>query len=498
MLEVAMQTTIKSLHKKGYSQAYIARTLGVSRNTVSKVIKSEERGEEQLIKKPYPSILDEFKEFIEIQLNKGLSKQRIYQDLVRDYNFKGSYTAVKDYSRKLLSTTQKVYMVMTSLPGEEAQVDYGYVGTIKVDGKPRKAWVFIMALSYSRYMYASIVFDQSVKSFIQSHVEAFHFFGGVPETVKIDNLKAAVVEADFYEPVLQRTYASFAAHYGFYAQPCRIYTPTDKGKVESNVKYVKDNCFKGRDFKDIKDAREFLSRWLTETANKRIHGTIKKIPLELFETAEKPKLLKLPQEDFIFSKTAQATVHPNCHVAYGGNYYSVPYAYIGCEVDVIEINNLVKVFYKNEEIALHNLCKDSKGDHITNTEHYPESKNITTEEILSRQETEMKQIGSYALEFFYAFCRKGLISKYLYHNISGVLALRKNYADSVIDQACRRALYYNSITYGTVKKICERGLIMLPVDDGIVDDEITNNKTEIARDLAYYDQLTNLGVIEHE
>lgn len=493
-----MQTTIKSLHKKGYSQAYIARTLGVSRNTVRKVIKCEERGEEQLIKKPYPSILDEFREFIEIQLNKGLSKQRIYQDLVRDYNFKGSYTAVKDYSRKLLSTTQKAYMVMTSLPGEEAQVDYGYVGTIKVDGKPRKAWVFIMSLSYSRYMYVSIVFDQSVKSFIQSHIDAFHFFGGVPETIKIDNLKAGVVEADFYEPVLQRTYASFAAHYGFYAQPCRIYTPTDKGKVESNVKYVKDNCFKGRDFQDIKDARDFLSRWLTETANKRIHGTIKKVPFELFETAEKPKLLKLPQEDFIFSKTAQATVHPNCHVAYGGNYYSVPYAYIGCEVDVIEINNLVKVFYKNEEIALHNLCKDSKGDHITNTEHYPESKNITTEEILSRQETEMKQIGSYALEFFYAFCRKGLISKYLYHNISGVLALRKNYADSVIDQACRRALYYDSITYGTVKKICDRGLIMLPVDDGIVDDEITNNKTEIARDLAYYDQLTNLGVIEHE
>lgn len=498
MLEVSMQTTIKSLHKKGYSNAYIARTLGVSRNTVSKVIRSEERGEEQLIKKPHPSILDEYREFIEIQLNKGLSKQRIYQDLVRDFNFKGSYTAVKDYSRKLMTTTQKAYMVLTALPGEEAQVDYGYIGTIKVNGKPRKAWVFIMVLSYSRYMYASIEFDQSVKSFIQCHIEAFHFFGGVPETVKIDNLKAAVVEADFYEPVLQRTYAAFAAHYGFYAQPCRVYTPTDKGKVESNVKYVKDNCFKGRDFRDIEEARAFLSHWLNETANKRLHGTIKRVPAQLFEEAEKPKLMKLPQEDFIFSKTGRAIVNPNCHIAYCGNYYSVPYAYIGCEVDVIEINRLVKVFYKNEEIALHSLCKESKGDHITNNEHYPESKNITTEEILSRQETEMKQIGANALEFFYAFCRKGLIGKYLYHNISGVLALRKSYADSEIDQACRRALYYDSINYGTVKKICERGLISLPVDDKHSAEEHTAAETDIARDLSHYQQMTILGVIGRE
>jgi len=498
MLEVAMQTTIKSLHKKGFSNTYIARTLGVSRNTVSKVIRSEERGEEQLVKKPHPSMLDEYREFIEIQLNKGLSRQRIYQDLVREFNFKGSYTAVKDYARKMLATTQKAYMVMTALPGEEAQVDYGYIGTIKVNGKPKKAWVFIMALSYSRYMYVSIEFDQSVRSFIQAHVDAFHFFGGVPETVKIDNLKAAVVEADFYEPVLQRTYAAFAAHYGFYAQPCRVNTPTDKGKVESNVKYVKDNCFKGRDFKDIEEARTFLSHWLKDTANKRLHGTIKRVPAQLFEEVEKHKLMKLPQEDFIFSKTSRAIVNPNCHIAYGGNYYSVPYAYIGCEVDVIEINRLVKIFYKNEEIALHNLRKEAKGDHITNNEHYPESKNITKEEILSRQETEMRQIGANALEFFYAFCRKGLVGKYLYHNISGVLALRKNYTDSEIDQACRRALYYDSISYGTVKKICERGLISLPVDDKRSVEEHNMAETEIVRDLSHYQQMTILGVIGHE
>lgn len=347
-------------------------------------------------------------------------------------------------------------------------------------------------------MYATIVFDQSVKSFIQSHVEAFHFFGGVPETVKIDNLKAAVIEADFYEPILQRTYAAFAAHYGFYAQPCRVYTPTDKGKVESNVKHIKVNCFKGRDFNNIEDARDFLKRWLDDIANKRIHGTIKKVPLELFEEEEKRKLLKLPSEDFIFSKTARAIVNPNCHIAYGGNYYSVPHGFVGSEVDVLEINNLIKVFCKNEEIALHNLCQGLKGEYITNTSHYPESKNITSEQILSRQEIEMQQIGPYALEFFHEFCRKGIVGKYIHHNISGVLALRKKYDNSIIDLACRRALYYNSITYGTVKKICERGLVILPVDDKRAVDIVSTDLTEISRDLSQYGHMTSLGVIGHE
>ena len=118
-------------------------------------------------------------------------------------------------------------------------------------------------------MYVSITLDQSVRTFIRCHAEAFRYFGGVPQTVKIDCLKAAIMEADFYEPTVQRTYAAFADYYGFLPNPCRVYTPTDKGKVESNVKYVKENCFKGRDFKDLEDAKKFLLSWLKETANSR-------------------------------------------------------------------------------------------------------------------------------------------------------------------------------------------------------------------------------------
>ena len=181
-------------------------------------------------KKPHPSMLDKYREFIETSIYKELSATRIFQDLQREYGFEGGYSTVRDYIRKIKADNQKAYMVIQTLPGEESQVDFGYIGTLNVGGKRKKAWVFIMTLSYSRYMFVKIVFDQKVITFIQCHVDAFKYFGGVPETVKIDNLKAGIIEANFFEPIVQRTYAAFAAHYDFWAQPCQVYRPTDKEK----------------------------------------------------------------------------------------------------------------------------------------------------------------------------------------------------------------------------------------------------------------------------
>ena len=163
---------------------------------------------------------------------------------------------------------------------------------------------------------------------------------------------------------------------------------------------------------------------------------------------------------------------------------------------MIEVNNLLKIYFKGEEIALHPLCKDLKGEHITDNTHYPANKNITGKEILSRQQEEMKEIGENAFVFFQTFCNKGVMQKYDYRTISGILALRSKYKNVVIDKACKRALYYNSITYGTVKKICEKGLIALPVEHN--ESFVNEDVTEMARDLSCYTQLSLLGVIDNE
>jgi len=492
MLGVHMQTTVKTLFEKGHSKTRIGEILGIDRKTVRKILKQPDK-ETHIEKKPHPSMLDKHREFIEVCISKELSATRVFQDLQRKYSFEGKYTTVRDYIRKLRNNHQKAFMKIETLPGEESQVDFGYIGSINVNGKRKKAWVFVMTLSYSRYMFAKIVFDQSVKTFIQCHIDSFRYFGGITETVKIDNLKAGVIEANFYEPVVQRTYAAFAAHYGFWAQPCRVNTPTDKGVVEKAIDYVKDNCFKGREFKDIAEAKDFLNYWLDSIANIRIHGTTKQRPVEVFKNIEKPALKELTTNDFIFSDSAKATLNTNCHLSYKSKYYSAPYQYIGMELDVIELNNLIKIYFNQKEIAIH-LLSDEKGKYITNKEHYPQNKNISLDDILSRQKDEMSAIGPGALEFFRQFTCQGTLKKYDYRTISGILALRRKYDRTTINGACARAMYYGSLKYSTVRKICEKDLTMLPVHNN--ETYINEEVHELTRSLSEYNALIELGGLQ--
>lgn len=498
MLEVDMKTTIKTLYQKGYNKTQIGRMLGIDRKTVRKVLKDDVNPKENgqgIQDSVWPSMLDEYREYIEIQLSKELSITRIHQDLQKEFGVECGYTTLRDYVAKLRRNTPHAYMVLHSLPGEEVQVDFGYIGTLKVNGSPRKAWVFVMSLSYSRYMYAAITLDQSVQTFIRCHTEAFHYFGGVPQTVKIDNLKAAIVETDFYEPTVQRTYAAFAQHYGFLPNPCRVYTPTDKGKVESNVKYVKDNCFKGRDFAQLQEAQRFLSEWLSDTANRRKHGTTGKQPEKVFLETEREKLAPLPAQDFIFSKSGSATVRTDCHIVHEGNFYSVPYAYIGMDVDVIEVNHLLKIYYAGKEIALHSLCENAKGEHVTDKNHYPSTKNVSQKELLSSYRAKMAEVGSGATAFLEAFKDTEMYQCHHYRSISGILALRKKYGDAAVDKACARACHYGNITYRAVKKICESGLYALPLETE--SEHMVESNSKI-RSLSDYRRMTGLGVIGHE
>ena len=137
------------------------------------------------------------------------SARLIYEWLRDDKAVEVSYATVARYVGQFKS--QEVYIPLHSSPGEEAQVDFGYFGRYDLEGRLIKAWVFCMVLSHSRYAYYCLVRDQSVRTFIQCHILAFEFFGGVPQTVKIDNLKAGVITPDFYEPVIQHQYGEFLA-----------------------------------------------------------------------------------------------------------------------------------------------------------------------------------------------------------------------------------------------------------------------------------------------
>lgn len=157
-----------------------------------------------------------------------------------------------------------------------------------------------MRLSYSRLDYYEVVFDQSVETWINCHIKAFTYFGGVPEVIKLDNLKAGVINANFYEPVYQKEYLRLAKHYNTLLHPCRPYQPQEKGKVESGIKYVKNNFFAGRKFSSYNELTSSLTKW-QERVNTRVHGTTRKVPNELFAKEESNCLKELPIDAFDIS-----------------------------------------------------------------------------------------------------------------------------------------------------------------------------------------------------
>ncbi|WP_160116841.1 IS21 family transposase [Legionella sainthelensi] len=454
-----MYITIQTLWNKGHNKSEIARLTGHDWKTINKVIVALSAGKQAPEKKPHIKLLDSYQEQIINYLEQKLSALRIHEELLK-LGVTIGYSTVKDYVASI-KNKREIFVRVHTEPGEEAQVDFGYVGyTLDNTGKRRKTWVFNMRLSYSRLDFYKKVYDQKVETFILCHIQAFRYFGGIPKRIKIDNLKAAILEANFYEPVYQKLYKDFADYYGFESIPCRIYKPNDKGKVESGIKYVKGNFFLGRHFKSSDDVDAQLSKWL-EKANNRLHGTTRKIPREEFEHNEKKHLLKIPLEDFNLSKVGIRKVYHDCHVFIEQNYYSVPYSYVGKEVEIEVGKDVVRIYYNQTLIATH-IHLLGKGEFSTTASHYPKYKCMSATEFQEKYQVKMAQIGAHAEQLFFS------ILEYKKNTwvrpVQGILSLTKKYPLEVINRSCQRALAFDAYEYSIVKNICKSGSYNLPLE----------------------------------
>lgn len=320
-----------------------------------------------------PSQCNPFTDVIKKKLDNGLSAQRIWQDLVGENSFTGSYSSVKRFVRRLGATTPLPFRRMECEPGEEAQVDFGSGAWVIEDGKRRRPHILRVILSHSRKGYSEPVWRQTTEDFIRCLENAFRAFGGVPRTLVIDNLKAAVKNADWFDPEINPKVVEFARHYGTVILPTKPYTPRHKGKVEGGVKYIKNNGLKGRVFSSLPDQKQFLVTWERQVADTRIHGTTKKQVRRVFEEVEKHFLQPLPVEQFPFYHEGKRTVHRDGHVEVAKSYYSVPPEYLGREVWARWDSRLVRLFNgRFEQIAVH--PKVEPGRFHTNRCHLADQK----------------------------------------------------------------------------------------------------------------------------
>jgi transposase len=399
------------------------------------------------------SLCEPFNEVIKKKLDEGLSAQRIWQDLVSENDFIGSYSSAKRFVHKIGATTPLPFRRMECEPGQEAQIDFGSGAWVFEDGKRRRPHVLRISLSHSRKSYSEPIWRQTTENFIRSLENSFRAFGGVPKTLVIDNLKAAVKNADWFDPELNPKIVEFARYYGTVILPTKPYTPRHKGKIEGGVKYVKNNALKGRIFSSLEEQRQFLTRWERDVADTRIHGTTKKQVRRVFEEVERATLQPLPLEPFPFYHEGKRKVHRDAHVEVAKGYYSVPPEYLGREVWVRWDSRLVRIFNGQfEQIAVH--PRVAPGKFNTNRAHLDDRKISAVERGADYMLRKILLIGNEASLWAKAMLdNRGIEGVRV---LQGFIYLSRKYPALAINQASKTALAAGLFRLRPLRELIER------------------------------------------
>jgi transposase len=348
---------ILDLHRQGLSVSEIARQCSLDRKTVRRYI---ERGLEPPTygpRKPRPALLDPFTSYLRerVKAYPGLTGARLLREL-RDRGYKGGYTGVTDFLRDVRPVPDPHFEVrFETAPGEQAQVDFAQFNVVFTDEpeRPRVVWLFSMVLGFSRLIWARFVVHQDLPTVLRCHVSAFEALGGVPREILYDRMKTAVLGERNHEGIVyNRALIDLARHYGFYPKACRPYRAKTKGKVERPFRYIREDFFLARSFRNLADLNEQLRHWLDRAANSRLHATTRRIVSEAF-AEERPFLKPLPLAPFRAVLRLERRISQEGMVSVGGNFYSVPDVTRRRTVEVHTFAEEVRIFEDGALIATH-------------------------------------------------------------------------------------------------------------------------------------------------
>lgn len=370
-----------------------------------------------------------------------------------------SYSALYRYARDEFGFGgQKVTVRMAETePGEVAQVDFGRMGMVfdPETGRQRVLHALVVTLVFSRHQYVYLTHRQDVDALISGIEEAWEFFGGITRRLILDNMKAAVVKSDRYEPVFNRTFQEYSQHRGFIIDPAPVRHPEAKGCVESQIKYVRDNFFAGEEFKDREHAQRVALTWCRTTAGLRLHGTTRKRPLLVFEEEEQKTLLPLSAERFDVPAWAECKVHRDHHVRFKNALYSVPTCYVGKEVEIKGTRALVRIYHQQQLIKTH--PKKAGGQRSTDFDDYPKEKSAyamrDVNYYISTAGSRGQKQGAFMAELL-----SGDVPWTYIRQAQALLRLGDKYGVARVETACTRALTFGLMNVKRVEGIIKQSL----------------------------------------
>ena len=344
----------------GLKCSQIARELNLDYRTVEKWLDKKHYQQRKSARRA--SKLDPFKgQILRMLETHPYSAVQILQR-IREDNFDGGYSIVKEYVRKVRPPKIKAFLKLSFAPGECAQVDWGSYGSVAVGETRRRLSFFVMVLCYSRMMYVEFTVSQTMEHFLGCHQNAFEWFGAVPGKVMVDNLKSAVLKRIVgKDPVFNPKYLDFANHHGFTIVPCAVGKGNEKGRVESGVGYVKKNFLSGLDIPDFNALNPAVIHWLNTVANVRLHGQTGKRPVDRFQR-ERQAMIKLPSHAYDIATIDQVRASRQFRVAVDGNRYSVPAEYAGALLTLKAYPDRICIYHQQKLIARHVRTYDRRQD----------------------------------------------------------------------------------------------------------------------------------------
>lgn len=425
-------------------------------------------------------------------LNQELRKKGVTLELLWQ-EYKDQYPEGYEYSqfcRKYRQWEQKLDIILRQhyRAGERTFVDFAGKTVEVIDphtGEITNAEVFVGVLGASNYTYSEAVADQSLANWVRCHVNMFEYFGGVSEILVSDNLKSGVHKACRYEPDLNPTYQDLTRHYGTVGIPARAGRPRDKAKVESGVLVVTRwilAALRNRQFFSLGELNSAIKELLIRL-NTRPFKKLQGSRQSLFETLDKPALIPLPSERYQYAEWKKATVNIDYHIEVDRHYYSVPYQLVRSRVDVRITADVVEVFFKSKQIALHPRSRH-KGSYTTDNAHRPASHQKYLQWTPSRIISWAGSIGSNTAALVDHILMSKPHPEQGYRSCLGILRLGKKYGNERLEDASKRAVAIKAYSYRSMKSILENGLDKLPLHEH--QEVLPVIKHENIRGMSYY------------
>jgi transposase len=355
-------------HVEKWRVGTIAHQLGVHRDAVARVL--AQAGVPHKTHPLRPSRIEPYLPFVHQTLERfpQLTASRLYA-MVRERGYDGG----PDHFRHLIAQHRprpvaEAFLRLRTLPGEQAQVDWGHFGHLTIGRARRPLMAFVMVLSFSRQIFLRFFLDARMENFLRGHVAAFEAWGGVPRVLLYDNLKSAVLERRADAIRFHPTLLEFAGHYRYEPRPVAVARGNEKGRVERAIRYVRDNFFAAREFTDLDELNAQATAWCEGQAADRPCPEERTMSVRAAFANERPSLLALPDNPFPTDERVEVSAGKTPYVRFDLNDYSIPHTHVRRRLTVLASPQTVRVVDGTRLLADHPRSYD-KGAQIEDPTH---------------------------------------------------------------------------------------------------------------------------------